>query len=290
MADKATAGRNTMTTMRAGLIGSGIQASKTPAMHMAEGKAQGFAYDYALIDTDVTPGALAALVADARRRGFAGLNITHPYKQAVMPLLDDLDADAAAFGAVNTVVFKDGRGKGFNTDWSGFSESLQRGLPGAELGQVVQLGAGGAGSAVAYALLKRGAASLTIFDNDQGRAQDLAARMAAIFPQARVAASEDLDGAMAKADGLVNCTPVGMAKYPGTPLPIDLLSARLWVADVVYFPLETELLRVARELGCRTVDGGGMAVFQAVDAFRLITGKEPYAERMLAGFREMVAA
>lgn len=278
-----------MTTMRAGLIGSGIQGSRTPAMHMAEGKAQGFAYDYALIDTDVTPGALADLVADAQAKGFAGLNITHPYKQAVMALLDDLDADAAAFGAVNTVVFKDGRSKGFNTDWSGFSESLKRGLPGAALGQVVQLGAGGAGSAVAYAILKRGAAGLTIFDNDQARAQDLAARMAGIFPQARVVAGEDLAGAMASADGLVNCTPVGMAKYPGTPLPVDLLSARLWVADVVYFPLETELLRVSRELGCRTVDGGGMAVFQAVDAFRLITGHEPDAERMLAGFRAMVA-
>jgi len=278
-----------MTTMRAGLIGSGIQGSRTPAMHMAEGKAQGFAYDYALIDTDVTPGALADLVADARAKGFAGLNITHPYKQAVMPLLDTLDDDAAAFGAVNTVVFGDGRSKGYNTDWSGFSESLRRGLPGADLGRVVQLGAGGAGSAVAYALLKRGAASLTIFDNDQARARDLATRMAGIFPQARVAAGEDLAGAMASADGLVNCTPVGMAKYPGTPLPVDLLDARLWVADVVYFPLETALLRVARALGCRTVDGGGMAVFQAVDAFRLITGLEPDAERMLAGFRAMVA-
>jgi len=276
-----------MTTMRAGLIGSGIQGSRTPAMHMAEGRAQGFAYDYVLIDTDVTPGALPRLVGDAQLRGFAGLNITHPYKQAVMALLDDLDDDAAAFGAVNTVVFKNGRSKGFNTDWSGFSESLKRGLPGADLGQVVQLGAGGAGSAVAYAILKRGAASLTIFDNDQARAHDLAARMAGLFPKARVAAGEDLSGAMASADGLVNCTPVGMAKYPGTPLPKALLSARLWVADVVYFPLETELLRVARELGCRTVDGGGMAVFQAVDAFRLITGHEPDVERMLAGFREM---
>jgi shikimate dehydrogenase len=289
MACKAIAGRITMTTMRAGLIGSGIQASRTPAMHMAEGRARGFAYDYALIDTDAAPAALADLVASAEARGFAGLNITHPYKQAVMPLLDDLDADAAAFGAVNTVVFKDGRSKGFNTDWSGFSESLNRGLPGVALGQVVQLGGGGAGSAVAYAILKRGAASLTIFDSDQDRARDLAARMAGIFPQARVAAGEDLARAMASADGLVNCTPVGMAKYPGTPLPRALLSARLWVADVVYFPLETELLRVARELGCRTVDGGGMAVFQAVDAFRLITGQEPDAERMLAGFREMVA-
>jgi shikimate dehydrogenase len=264
-------------------------------MHMAEGRAQGFDYDYALIDTDAAPVRVCpTLVASARSRGaIAGLNITHPYKQAVMPNCStDLDADAAALGAVNTVVFKDGRSVGFNTDWSGFSESLNRALPDVRRwAQVVQLGAGGAGSAVAYAILKRDAEAP---DDLRQRCRTRARRSGRrewgdLFRKRRVAAGEDLARAMASADGLVNCTPVGMAKYPGTPLPRALLSARLWVADVVYFPLETELLRVARELGCRTVDGGGMAVFQAVDAFRLITGHEPDAERMLAGFREMVA-
>jgi shikimate dehydrogenase len=279
-----------MSTVRAGLIGAGIQASLTPAMQMAEGRAQGLDYVYALIDTDVGPSDLPGLIAKVQAEGYAGLNITHPYKQAVIELLDDLDADAAALGAVNTVVFDGGRRIGHNTDWSGFSEGLARQLPGQAPGAVVQLGAGGAGSAVAYALLKRGARRLAIFDNDAARARDLVERLGHLFGADKLEVGVDLAQAIDQADGLVNCTPVGMAKYPGSPLPLDLLDARLWVADVVYFPLETELLRAAKAAGCSTVDGGGMAVFQAVNAFRLIVGREPDAERMLAGFDRMIAA
>ena len=92
---------------------------------------------------------------------------------------------------------------------------------------------------------------------------------------------------MAEADGLVNTTPMGMAKLPGMPVPAALLRAQLWVAEVVYFPLETELLRTARALGCRTLDGGNMAVFQAVKAFELFSGEVPDAQRMLAHFQSM---
>jgi shikimate dehydrogenase len=279
-----------MSTVRAGLIGAGIQASLTPAMQMAEGAAQGLDYVYALIDTDLEPSDLSDLIARAQADDYAGLNITHPYKQAVIELLDSLDADAAALGAVNTVVFEGGRRVGHNTDWSGFSEGLERQLPDQALGEVVQLGAGGAGSAVAYALLKRDARRLIIFDNDAARANDLVERMGRLFGPDKVEVGTDLEKAVAAADGVVNCTPVGMAKYPGSPLPLDLLAARLWVADVVYFPMETPLLAAAKAKGCRTVDGGGMAVFQAVNAFRLIVGRQPDAERMLAGFKQMVAA
>lgn len=280
-----------MSTVRAGLIGAGIQASLTPAMQMAEGRAQGLDYVYALIDTDLPAHRrdLADLIADAQAQGYAGLNITHPFKQAVIPLLDRLDADAAALGAVNTVVFDGGRRVGHNTDWSGFAEGLKRRLPGQAPGRVVQLGAGGAGSAVAYALLKDGAEHLVIFDNDAVRARDLVARMERLFGSDKLEVGTDLAKAVARADGVVNCTPVGMAKYPGSPLPLDLLSARFWVADVVYFPLETALLTAARAAGCRTVDGGGMAVFQAVDAFRFILGREPDPERMLASFGRLIA-
>ncbi|UAL09519.1 shikimate dehydrogenase [Caulobacter segnis] len=279
-----------MTQFRAGLIGSGIQASLTPAMHEAEGAAQGHAYRYDLIDTDRRPEPLADLLDWAQGEGFSGLNITHPYKQAVMPLLDRLDPDAQALGAVNTVVLRDGLRVGHNTDWSGFAEGLRRTLPDAPLGAVVQLGAGGAGSAVAYALLKRGAARLAIFDNDAAKAADLVARMAALFPAAEVVVGHDLATAVANADGLVNCTPVGMAKYPGAPLPLEYLRPSLWVADVVYFPLETALLAAARTRGCAVVDGGGMAVFQAVEAFRLITGLTPDPERMIASFKRLLTA
>ncbi|ANK88228.1 MULTISPECIES: shikimate dehydrogenase [unclassified Rhizobium] len=276
--------------LKAGLIGSGIQASLTPAMHMTEGAAQGLDYDYELIDLvklNALPADLARLIGDAEARGLAGLNITHPCKQLVIPLLDELSPEARALGAVNTVVLKDGRRFGHNTDWWGFAESFRRGLPQADLSSAVQLGAGGAGVATAYAILTLGLERLTVFDREQERAVDLAETMSALFPGASIAAGSNLHAAMKDASGLIHATPTGMAKYPGTPLPPDLLEGRHWVAEIVYFPLETELLRQARQRGCRTLDGGGMAVFQAVGAFRLITGREPDAGRMLAHFETM---
>jgi shikimate dehydrogenase len=208
----------------------------------------------------------------------------------VIPLLHDLSPDARALGAVNTVVLRDGRRIGHNTDCSGFAEGFRRGLPGVPRGRVVQLGAGGAGAAVAHALLAEGVGALSISDVDAARARALAADLGARFRDGRAEACTDLAAAMAAADGLVNCTPVGMAKLPGMPLPGQLLRRALWVAEIVYFPLETELLRTARALGCQTLDGGGMAVFQAAGAFRLFTGIAPDAGRMLRHFAEMSAA
>ncbi|MGK9168883.1 shikimate dehydrogenase [Inquilinus limosus] len=277
-------------TIRVGLIGAGIQASRTPALHMREGAEQGLRYEYELIDLEVIGRgveALPELVAAAERRGFAGLNVTHPCKQAVIPLLHALSDDARALGAVNTVVFADGRRIGHNTDWWGFAESFRRGLPDVRKDRAVQLGAGGAGAAVAHAALTLGIGELAIFDVDQGRAEAMAAGLSARFGTGRAVAGTDLAAAMARADGLIHATPTGMAKYPGLPLPAELIKPRHWVAEIVYFPLETELLRVARARGCRTLDGGGMAVFQAVEAFRLFTGITPDAERMTRHFASL---
>jgi shikimate dehydrogenase len=276
----------------AGLIGKGIGASRSPALHEAEGAQQGLRLVYQLVDLDVLgvgPEALPDLLTAAQRMGFAGLNITFPCKQAVIPHLDALSPDAAALGAVNTVVLRDGRRVGHNTDCSGFAEGFRRGLPDAPRGCVVQLGAGGAGAAVAHALLSEGTGRLLVADTDLARAEDLAAALRTRFGAGRAAPAGDLGSAVAQADGLVNCTPVGMTKLPGLPLSAALLHPRLWVADIVYFPLETELLRTARALGCRTLDGGGMAVFQAVGAFRLFTGREPDVGRMLRHFAAMSA-
>jgi shikimate dehydrogenase len=276
-----------------GLIGAGIQASRTPAMHEREADEQGLRYVYKLIDLDALGlgvEALPELLTAAKRMGFAGLNITYPCKQAVIPLLDELSEDARALNAVNTVVIKGGRLSGHNTDWSGFAEGFRRGLPDAKLDRVVQLGAGGAGAAVAHAALMMGTKRLDVFDVDPARSAELAASLSGRFGARRAVGGTDLAAAMASADGLVHCTPTGMAKLPGLPLEAKLLQSRHWVAEIVYFPLETELLRVARAQGCRTVDGGGMAVFQAVGAFRLFTGVEPDAERMKRHFAGMGAA
>jgi shikimate dehydrogenase len=219
-----------------GLIGSGIQASRTPALHEREAAEQGLRLVYRLIDLDVLglgPEALPRLLEAAEWMGFAGLNITYPCKQAVVPLLDELSPDAAALGAVNTVVLRNGRRIGHNTDCSGFAESFRRGLPDAPRGRVVQLGAGGAGAAVGQALLAEGVGRLAIADTEPGRAASLAGQLSARFGAGRAAAVADLAAEMAAADGLVNCTPVGMAKLPGTPLPVALLRPALWVAEIV---------------------------------------------------------
>ncbi|GAA2521689.1 MULTISPECIES: shikimate dehydrogenase [Streptomyces] len=279
----------------AGLIGSGIGPSLSPALHEREADRQGLRMLYRLIDIDplgVPPEAVGDLVRAARDLGFDGLNITHPCKQLVLDHLDALSPQAEALGAVNTVVFQDGRAVGHNTDVTGFAASFARGLPDAPLDRVVQLGAGGAGAAVAHALLTLGAGRITVVDALPDRAAALAGALNRAFGEGRAAAASPDRQArlLARADGLVHATPTGMAAHPGLPLPAALLHPGLWVAEVVYRPLETELLRTARALGCATLDGGGMAAFQAADAFRLFTGREPDAPRMLADLTELAGA
>ena len=274
----------------AGLIGAGIQASRTPALHEQEGDAQHLRYLYRLIDLDqlgLDSSALPDLLRAAEQMSFTGLNITFPCKQSILPLLDELSPEARGIGAVNTVVLKDGKRVGHNTDCLGFAEGFRRGLPDVARRQVVQMGAGGAGAAVAHALLSEGVEQLNIFDVEPQRAQSLADNLNQHFGSVRARAGGDLSSALHSADGLVNTTPMGMAKLPGMPVPVELLRAQLWVAEIVYFPLETELLRNARALGCRTLDGGTMAVFQAVKAFELFSGQRADPQRMLAHFHSM---
>ncbi|WGS54822.1 shikimate dehydrogenase [Paraburkholderia sp. D15] len=274
-----------------GLIGSGIGGSLSPAMHEEEGSQLGLHYVYRRIDLEALRLDLAALpdlLSAAERMGYNGLNITYPCKQAVIPLLDELSDDARALGAVNTVLFKDGKRIGHNTDWSGFARAFQRGLPDVPLARVVQLGAGGAGAAVAHAALSMGAQTLTLFDVDASRAAALAGELQQRFPAASVSAGSSLAHALAEANGLIHATPTGMAKLPGLPLPVELLHRDLWVADIVYFPIRTALLQAADALGCRTLSGGGMAVYQAVDAMRIFTGLEPDAERVYRHFQSLL--
>jgi shikimate dehydrogenase len=274
-------------TVLCGLIGKDIQASLSPAMHMREGEAQGLCYVYRLVDLTVLGlgvEALPELLTAAQHMGFCGLNITFPCKQAIIPHLDGLSDQARALGAVNTVVLKDGKRMGHNTDCAGYGASFRARMADAKKDRVVQMGAGGAAAAVAFALLSSGVGKLTIFDIEPGRADDLAAKMTAHFGAGRAAPGKDIAGAIETADGLVNATPVGMVKLPGMPVPPEVLRPDLWVSEIIYFPPETELLRRARAIGARTIDGGGMAVFQAVEAFRLFTGIEPDSNRMLAHF------
>jgi shikimate dehydrogenase len=277
-----------------GLVGTGIGPSLTPPLHEREADELGIRYLYRRLDLDVLgrpATAIGEILAAARLAGYDGLNVTHPCKQLVLPHLDELSPDAEALGAVNTVVLRDGRAVGHNTDWSGFARAFDRGLPEAALDRVVLLGAGGAGAAVAHALLTLGTRRLTVVDVDARRAAELAGALGERFGADRATGGDlaTLPVALGEADGLVHATPTGMAAHPGLPVDAALLRPELWVADIVYRPLETQLVRTARDLGCRVLDGGGMAVFQAVDAFRLFTGVEPDAERMLAHFTSLVS-
>ena len=269
--------------LRLGLVGCGIGLSRTPAMHEAEAAAQGLSCRYELLENDAgAQGELTDILDRCEAAGFAGLNVTFPYKQAVIPHLDRLSDAAQRIGAVNTVVFRGGKRFGHNTDFRGFSEGLRQGLPGVPLETVLLIGAGGAGAALAHAMADLGVKRLLIADTRKDAAAALAGAVGA-----HAQAVGDLAAAAAEAQGIVNATPVGMRDMPGTPIDPDLIGARHWVADIIYFPLETALLKAARERGCRTLSGEGMAVFQAVRAFELFTGRAADAERMRDTFRRL---
>ena len=280
-------------TVLVGLAGRGILASRTPWMHEREADAQGIRLAYSLFDFSDRNWAdweLAPLLDAAQRIGFAGLNITFPFKQTVIGTLDELDEGAASVGAVNTVSFRGGRRIGSNTDLTGFAEGFRAGLGGADISSVLQIGCGGAGAATANAMLgPLGVGKLVLLDADYARAAALREQLVRTYGEHRIVLCDDPLAGAAMSAGIVNATPMGMAKFPGMPLPAAALEPRHWVADIVYFPLETALLSAARKLGCRTLDGSGMAVHQAAAAFEIFTGRSADHSRMAASFAAFAA-
>ena len=280
-----------MRAIKVALIGSGISQSRTPAMHMAEGKAQGLDYRYDSFDTLTQPYcdlSLTELLKFAEKEGYAGLNITHPFKMEVPGLLDELSPEAQILGAVNTVVFRNGKRFGYNTDYSGFRSAFQNEMANADRSHVLLLGSGGAGSAVALALTDSDVRTLSVFDQSRDQATALAGRLSAVRQDVQIHVLESLTALNTeKVDGVVNATPMGMDKYPGVAINVEDLVKKTWVADVVYFPLETELLRRAKKHGHRVMNGSGMAIGQAVEAFRLFTGLAPDPQRFARCFNEL---
>ena len=277
-----------------GLIGANIMGSLSPALFADAFAAAGIDGFYHLIDVDRMPERRLAQLLDAiRTAGFAGANITYPFKQEVIALLDAVDPEAAQTGAINTVaIAPDGRITGYNFDRRGWRHSFEEtfGRDGAQGAAVVLIGAGGAGRAVAFALLDLGAARLVIHDRDGARATALRNDLAKHYGASRCRLASDLAGDIAAADGVVNATQVGMRGFPGNPVPVSALSAAHWCADVVYTPIETAFIQAAAAKGCRVMTGGGMCVHQAVEAFRLFTGVEPDLARLHCAFATALAA
>ena len=274
--------------MLVGLIGSHIGGSLSPALHEDAFAMAGMVGHYHLMDVAERPDRLEDLLAAVRTARFAGVNITFPFKEAVIPLLDSVSDEATEIGAVNTVVIdKDGRTTGYNTDRSGFRSAFRETL-GADCVRdkpVLLLGAGGAGRAVAFALMDLGARLLQIHDRDTARAKSLCRDLAARLGAGRC----ELACEPTATAGIVNATPVGMRGYPGMPLDPGLVQPGQFVADVIYTPLETEFLRAARARGARVMGGAGMCVHQAAEAFRLFTGLAADLDHMRKTFVEAAA-
>ncbi|SFN82983.1 shikimate dehydrogenase [Bradyrhizobium sp. Ghvi] len=270
-----------------GLIGAPIAHSASPAMHERAAEALGLRGHYQLIEVAGADAAgLRMMLEGVRRLGFAGVNVTFPYKEAVVPLLDELAPGAAAMGAVNTIVVRDNRLIGHNTDTTGFARAVAP-LLSPTGNAVAVIGTGGVGKAIAFALASLKVADLRIFDTEPARAEKLAALLAR-HGGARVAGNvkDALDGAT----GLVNGTPVGMLPNRDTPVPASLLRENLWVADAVYSPLITPLLTAARAKGARIMTGRELAIYQAADAFELFAGLAPSTQVMGEAFDEVMAA
>ena len=277
-----------------GLIGANIMESLAPALHEDAFVAVGLHGFYHLMDLDRLPGRRLKDVLDAvKAAGFAGVNVTFPCKQAILPLLDDISTEARQIGAVNTVtIAQNGRTMGHNTDRIGFRRAFEEGLGRAAIADkpVALIGAGGAGRAVGFALMDLGAASVVVHDADTARAEALCADLVRHCGTGRARSAASAAAAVAGAVGVVNATPVGMHGIPGNPVPPAAFDARHFVADVIYSPMETELIKAARTKGVPVLTGGGMCVHQAVEAFRLFTGIASDPARMQRTFAAALAA
>lgn len=253
-------------TTVAAVIGDPVAHSLSPAVHNAAFAAVGLDWVYVALPTPA--GSASVALGAMRTFGLGGLSVTMPLKAEVAGIVDHLDPLAASLGAVNCVVGDGPRLVGHNTDASGFAAWLTATGHPLEGARVVVVGAGGAGRAVVAGALAGGAGSVVVVN----RSNDAAAAAVALDPS-RCSVGDM--AAVATAEVVVNATSVGMTGQPGCPIPADLLRPAQVVADLVYDPVETELVRTAREVGAVALDGVGMLVHQAADAFRLWTGVEP---------------
>ena len=261
-----------MTDIRLGLIGDNIARSRSPRLHVEAGRLCGLAVSYErLVPADMGLD-FEAVFERCRRGGFRGINITYPYKEEVVPLVRIDAPEVKRIGACNTVLFSGSGAQGHNTDHSGFVAAYRGVFAGREPGTVAMAGAGGVGKAIAFALAALRCPRLRLYDPNSARATALAHSVGAAATGMIVEVCDSIAEAADGADGLINCTPLGMAGQPGTAVPADLMGAAAWAFDAVYTPVETEFLEHARAAGLQVMSGYELYFHQGVDAFRLFTG------------------
>jgi shikimate dehydrogenase len=258
--------------VKLGLIGDNIAASQSPRLHELAGKILGREVSYDLLIPRLLGLDFEAVFDKAQSEGFRGLNITYPYKERVVARVAIPDDRVRRLGAVNTVVFEGEGAKGYNTDYSGFRAAYRTAFGEMLPGTVCMVGAGGVGKAVAFGLLDLGMRELRIVERDLAKAEDLARALRLAQFDLRVTVTDDPAEGAAGAAGLINCTPVGMVRYAGTPLARDLITGAVWAFDAVYTPVDTQFLRDASAEGLRIITGYELYFYQGVHAIEIFHG------------------
>ena len=272
-----------MQKIRLGLIGDNIAASRAPDLHHAAARLCGIDVEYErLVPRDLGLD-FEDIVARAKADGRRGLNITHPYKERVLPLVKVDDIDVRAIGACNTVLFGQ-PAVGLNTDYTGYIDAFKERFGAMSPGAIAMAGSGGAGKAIAFALAKLGATSLVLFDVDPRKSHALAE---AIQDRLAVKVASSIEEACEGANGLVNCTPLGMVGYGGNAFDRIRIKGRAWICDAVYTPVETEFLKQGRSAGVEILSGYELFLYQGIHAFRLFTGHRVDAGELRRALAEL---
>ena len=269
-------------TLKLGLIGDNIAASRAPNLHRIAGRLNNMDVQYdRLIPKELNQ--TFDQVFDSRpANGYQALNITYPYKEYVVPKVEIDDPMVRAIAAVNTVVFDGTLSKAYNTDYTGFIAAYEQVRASAAPGVCCLVGTGGVGRALAFGLVKLGADEIRLFDRDSAKARQLEYDLNALDPQTVVTAVDDLDVATANCDGLLNGTPLGMVGYPGSAFEPKAIANAAWVFDAVYTPIETMFLQSAKAAGAQIISGYELFFFQGVHAWRHFSGRDVDTQKLRA--------
>ena len=261
-------------TVRLGLIGDNIAASKAPLLHRLAGSLCGLTVTYDLLQPADLGCAFEDVLRQCQVSSYRGLNITYPYKERVVACVEVDDPAVRAIAACNTVVFEGPRPRGYNTDYTGFIAAYRNSYGDTPPGNVALAGAGGVGRAIGFALARLGASEIRLFDVDRRKSTALAKTIHSVYGHTRIEVADTVEQSAQGADALVNGTPVGMIGIGGCPFPPDLLVGRRWAFDAVYTPVDTPFMLAARAAGLATMSGYELFFYQGIDAFRYFSGRD----------------
>lgn len=250
-----------------GLIGDNIKRSSAPRLHRLAGRQNGLDVRYDLLIPADLHEPFERLFPNCAEAGYRGLNITYPYKEVAARAVRIDDAQVRRIGAVNTVVFSEDGPRGYNTDHSGFIAAYRSIRQAVAPGAVAVIGTGGVGRAITFALLTLGATEIRLTDRDRAKAEALALDLRQAAQGTRVLVGDSAEQIAEGAAGLVNCTPVGMTGYPGTPVDALAFQGAAWAFDAVYTPINTQFLTDARSAGLQIISGYELFFYQGVDAW-----------------------